>query len=112
MAISLTTAAAAHVQTMLQKRGKGLGLRLGTKPSGCSGYAYVVDYADEIHDNDQVFDCHGVTVVVDSESLPNLEGMEIEYVTSNILNQGFEFRNPNVQDMCGCGESFSVSASK
>lgn len=111
MAISLTTAAASHVQAMLQKRGKGLGLRLGTKSSGCSGYSYVVDYADEIKDGDQVFDCQGVKVVVDSQSLPHLEGMEIDYVTNNILHQGFEFRNPNVKDMCGCGESFSVGQS-
>jgi len=108
MAITLTTAAASHVQSMLQKRGKGVGLRLGTRASGCSGYAYVVDYADEIRDEDQVFDCHGVKVVVDKKSLAFLEGMELDYVTNNILHQGFEFHNPNVKDMCGCGESFNV----
>ena len=108
MSISLTTSAASHVQSMLQKRGKGVGLRLGTKASGCSGYAYVVDYADEIHNDDEVFESHGVKVVVDKQSLSNLDGMEIDYITNNILNQGFEFRNPNVKDMCGCGESFNV----
>jgi iron-sulfur cluster assembly protein len=109
MSISLTPSAANHVQSMLQKRGKGLGLRLGTKASGCSGYAYVVDYADEVRDDDQVFESHGVKVIVDQQSLANLDGMEIDYVTNNILNQGFEFRNPNVKDMCGCGESFNVA---
>lgn len=108
MAIQLTQAAAQRVQSMLDKRGHGLGLRLGTRKSGCSGFAYVVDYADDIRADDQVFESHGVKVVVDPDSLPALEGMEIDYVRSNILNEGFEFRNPNVKDSCGCGESFSV----
>jgi iron-sulfur cluster assembly protein len=108
MNIQLTAAAAQRVQTMLDKRGHGLGLRLGTRKSGCSGFAYVVDYADEIGADDTVFESHGVTVVVDNASLPALSGMEIDYVRSNLLNEGFEFRNPNVKDTCGCGESFSV----
>ena len=108
MSIELTTAAAQRVQAMLGKRGHGLGLRLGTRKSGCSGFAYVVDYADEISANDKVFESHGVKVVVDAASLPALDGMEIGYVRSNLLNEGFEFRNPNVTDTCGCGESFSV----
>jgi iron-sulfur cluster assembly protein len=108
MSIELTTAAAQRVQAMLGKRGYGLGLRLGTRKSGCSGFAYVVDYADEISANDKVFESHGVKVVVDAASLPVLEGMEIDYVRNNLLNEGFEFRNPNVTDTCGCGESFSV----
>lgn len=108
MSIELTTAAAQRVQVMLGKRGHGLGLRLGTRKSGCSGFAYVVDYADEISVNDKVFESHGVKVVVDAASLPALDGMEIDYVRSNLLNEGFEFRNPNVTDTCGCGESFSV----
>lgn len=108
MAIQLTAAAAQRVQTMLDKRGRGLGLRLGTRKSGCSGFAYVVDYADDIGAHDRVFESHGVKVVVDSASLPALEGMEIDYVRNNPLNEGFEFRNPNVKDTCGCGESFSV----
>lgn len=108
MAIQLTENAAQHIQRMLDKRGHGLGLRLGTKKSGCSGFAYLVDYADEVGDNDVVFEGHGVKVVVDRDSLPRLDGMELDYVKSNILNEGFEFRNPNVKDSCGCGESFSV----
>jgi iron-sulfur cluster assembly protein len=108
MSIELTTAAAQRVKGMLDKRGHGLGLRLGTRKSGCSGFAYVVDYADEIGTDDVVFESQGVKVVVDKGSLPALEGMEIDYVRSNLLNEGFEFRNPNVKDTCGCGESFSV----
>ena len=110
MSISVTTTAAEHIQTMLQKRGKGIGLRLGTKASGCSGYAYVVDYADEVNRDDHVFESNGVTLIVDNQSLSNLHGMEVDFVTNNILNRGFEFRNPNVKDMCGCGESFTVGS--
>ncbi len=108
MAIQLTENAANHIQRMLEKRGSGIGLRLGTKKSGCSGFAYLVDYADEVGEQDVVFEDHGVKVVVDRASLPRLDGMELDYVKSNILNEGFEFRNPNVKDSCGCGESFSV----
>jgi iron-sulfur cluster assembly protein len=108
MSVQLTAAAAQRVQTMLDKRGHGLGLRLGTRKSGCSGFAYVVDYADAIGSDDTVFESHGVKVVVEQGSLPALDGMEIDYVRSNLLNEGFEFRNPNVTDTCGCGESFSV----
>lgn len=108
MAIQLTENAAQHIQRMLEKRGHGVGLRLGTKKSGCSGFAYLVDYADEVGEEDVVFEGHGVKVVVDRASLPRLDGMELDYVKSNILNEGFEFRNPNVKDSCGCGESFSV----
>ena len=108
MAVKLTENAAQHVAAMLNKRGHGIGLRLGTRKSGCTGFAYVVDYVDAIGDADQVFECHGVKVVVDNGSMANLDGIEIDYVKSNAINQGFEFRNPNVKDMCGCGESFSV----
>lgn len=108
MAVELTENAAQHVAAMLDKRGHGVGLRLGTRKSGCSGFAYVVEYADAVGDNDQVFECHGVKIVVDSDSLASLEGMEVDYVRSNAINKGFEFRNPNVKDSCGCGESFSV----
>lgn len=108
MAVQLTQAAAQRVQSMLDRRGRGLGLRLGTRKSGCSGFAYVVDYADSIEDRDQVFESHGVKVVVDAASLAALDGMEVDYVRSNLLNEGFEFRNPNVRESCGCGESFSV----
>lgn len=108
MSVTLTESAARHVESMLRKRGAGLGLRLGTRKSGCSGLAYVVDYADEVGPEDDVFESHGVKVVVDRGSLPGLDGTEIDFVKENILNQGFEFRNPNVKDSCGCGESFSV----
>ena len=108
MSIELTESAARHVEAMMQKRGHGLGLRLGTRKSGCTGFAYVVDYADELGEDDVLLESRGVKVVVDRQSLEQLEGMEIDYLTSNALNQGFEFRNPNVKAMCGCGESFSV----
>ena len=108
MAVALTENAAKHVATMLQKRGSGVGLRLGTRKSGCSGFAYVVDYADAVGENDTVFESHGVKVVVDQGSLEQLDGIEVDYLKNNAINQGFEFRNPNVKDTCGCGESFSV----
>lgn len=108
MSVTLTDAAAAHVDKMIQQRGHGLGLRIATKKSGCSGFAYVVDYADELDADDQVFESHGVKVVVDTTSLARIDGMEIDFVKSSLLNQGFEFRNPNVKNECGCGESFNV----
>jgi len=109
MAIHVTTSAAKHIQRMLQQRGHGLGLRLGIKVSGCTGFAYVVDYADTIAPDDRVFESHGTRVIVNQRHLAQLDGTEIDFVSSNILNSGFEFRNPNVKDMCGCGESFNVS---
>ena len=108
MAVQLTEAAAKHVRAMLDKRGRGLGLRVATKKSGCTGFAYVVDYADELDEGDEVFESHGVKIVVDDKSLQQIDGMEVDFVRVNILNQGFEFRNPNVKEECGCGESFSV----
>lgn len=108
MAVTLTESAARHVKNMLEKRGQGIGLRLSIKKSGCTGFAYVVDYADELDADDQVFESHGMKVVVSEENLPTVDGMELDFIRDNVLNQGFEFRNPNVKDMCGCGESFSV----
>jgi len=108
MAVTLTDSAASHVSHMLAKRGHGLGLRIGTKKSGCTGFAYVVDYADDLGDDDQIFESHGVKVVVDQSSLDQIDGMEVDFVKSSLLNEGFEFRNPNIKDQCGCGESFSV----
>ena len=108
MAIELTESAARHVERELSRRGHGAGLRVGTKKSGCTGFAYVVDYADEIGPDDRVFESFGVKVVIDQDALHQLDGMTIDFVKTNLLNQGFEFRNPNVKDMCGCGESFSV----
>ncbi len=108
MAVTLTDAAAGHVIKMLKQRGHGIGLRVGTKKSGCTGFAYVVDYADDCSSGDHVFESHGVKVVVDDDSLPRIDGMEVDFVKSSLLNEGFEFRNPNIKDECGCGESFSV----
>jgi iron-sulfur cluster assembly protein len=107
MAIQLTESAARHVQRELEKQ-PGLGLRLSTRKSGCTGFAYVVEFAEEIGEQDQVFESHGIKVVVDAASLPMLDGMTVDFVKQNVLNQGFEFINPNIKNMCGCGESFSV----
>ncbi len=107
MSIQLTENAAQHVKAMLSKRQQGIGLRLGTRKSGCSGYAYVVEYADDVRDNDLVIQSNGITVVVDAGSLPHLDGMTVDYVKTNALNAGFEFMNPNARDACGCGESVS-----
>lgn len=107
MAIALTQAAAEHVKTTLIRRGKGEGLRVGVKKSGCSGYAYVLDYADEIKLDDMVYEQQGVKVIVASDSLPYLDGTEVDYVREG-LNSFFKFHNPKVKDSCGCGESFSV----
>jgi len=110
MAITLTKSAAKHIEAMLHKRGYGLGLQLSTKKDGCNGFGYVVDYADEEQDNNQyqVFESHQIKVYVDKESLQYIEGTEIDFVKGNVLNQGFEFKNPNADDTCGCGESFNV----
>jgi len=108
MNVQLTQAAARHVASMIAKRGRGLGLRIGTRKSGCSGFAYEVDYADAIEANDQVFESHGVKLIIDRQSLPLLDGMEVDYVKANVLHEGFEFHNPQVKETCGCGESFSV----
>mgnify|MGYP003702899609 CR=1 FL=1 len=107
MAISLTQAAADHVSKFLVNRGKGIGLRLGVKTSGCSGMAYVLEFADELEPDDQVFEDHGVKVIVDPKSLLYLDGTELDF-TKEGLNEGFKFNNPNVKDACGCGESFTI----
>jgi len=108
MTIELTQAAATHVAREIARRGKGKGLRVSTRKSGCTGFAYLVDYADEIGPDDHAYSSNGVTVVVDGKSLPQLDGTVIDFVKTNLLNEGFEFRNPNVREMCGCGESFNV----
>jgi len=107
MAITLTEAAASRVSEHLDRRGKGLGLRLGVKKTGCSGFAYVVNYADESSDDDVVFENNGVKVFVDPKSLELIDGTEVDFVKQG-LNEAFKFRNPNVKGECGCGESFSV----
>ncbi len=107
MAIVLTEKAAAHVRRSLEKRGKGEGLRLGVRTTGCSGMAYVLEYADMVAPEDRVFESHGVKVLVDAKSLIYLDGTELDY-TREGLNEGFRFNNPNQKASCGCGESFSV----
>ncbi|MCP1727332.1 iron-sulfur cluster assembly protein [Natronospira proteinivora] len=107
MAISLTESAANRVTSHLEKRGHGLGLRLGIKKTGCSGWAYVIDYADNQSENDVIFEDHGVKVLVNREHLSFLDGTELDYVREGI-NEAFKFNNPNVKDECGCGESFTV----
>ncbi len=105
--ISLSESAANHVSNFLTKRGKGIGVRLGVKTSGCSGMAYKLEFADAAEPEDIVFESHGLKVLVDPKSLPYLDGTELDY-TKEGLNEGFKFNNPNVKDECGCGESFKV----
>jgi iron-sulfur cluster assembly protein len=107
MAVTITEAAAKHVQTYLQNRGKGLGIRLAVRTSGCSGMAYEMEFVDELQEEDQVFEDHGVKVVVDAKSLVYLDGTEVDYAREG-LNEGFKFNNPNAKSECGCGESFGV----
>jgi len=107
MTVLLTAPAAERVRSFLAKRGSGIGLRLGVKKTGCSGFAYVVNYADEVTADDVVFEQQGVKVIVDNESLRFVDGTEIDFVRDG-LNEAFKFRNPNVRGECGCGESFSV----
>ena len=107
MAISLTPAAAERVKTFLASRGKGLGLRLGVRKTGCSGFAYVVNYADASAASDLVFEDHGVKVFVDPDSLPLINGTTVDFVKQG-LNEAFRFHNPNIKGECGCGESFNV----
>lgn len=107
MSISLTTAAADRVKNFLTRRGHGVGLRLGIKKTGCSGFAYVVNYADDVNKDDVVFEADGVKVIVDRESLGYIDGTQVDFVKQG-LNEAFKFRNPNVKGECGCGESFTV----
>ena len=107
MGIQLTEVAADRVQAFLANRGKGIGLRLGVKTTGCSGLAYVLEFADELHNDDQVFESRGIKVVVDAKSLMFLDGTEVDFGKEG-LNEGFQFKNPNAKDACGCGESFTV----
>ena len=107
MSITLTDKAAEHVKAFIENRGKGVALRLGVKTTGCSGMAYVMEFADVIDDTDEVFESNGVKVIVDKKSLIYLAGTELDYAKEG-LNEGFQFNNPNVKDSCGCGESFTV----
>lgn len=107
--IDLTDRAAQHVRNYLAKHGHGVGLRVGVKPTGCSGYQYVVTAAESINTQDRAFESKGVQIVIDEQSLPYLAGTELDYVREG-LNEGFRFNNPNVQATCGCGESFNVAS--
>lgn len=111
MSIKVTTAAAEHIRRLLAKRGTGLGLRLKIKPDGCSGYSYVVDYADLVEPGDHVFEEQDVKIIIDSKSLPLVDGTEIDFVTKG-LNRSLEFHNPQAEHLCGCGESFSIKNPK
>ena len=107
MAISMTPAAADRVRSFLANRGKGLGLRVGVKTTGCSGLAYVLEFVDELNDDDQVFDHDDLKLIVDGKSLVYIDGTQLDFVKEG-LNEGFQFNNPNVNGECGCGESFTV----
>lgn len=107
MAISLTQPAAERVKNYLEKRANGVGLRIGVKKTGCNGFAYVINYAEQIDAEDMTFEDRGVTVVVDKESLALIDGTEVDFVKEG-LNEAFRFRNPNISGECGCGESFSI----
>lgn len=107
MAVTITDAAAKHVEKYLASRGHGVGVRLGVRTSGCSGMAYVLEFVDKPEEEDQVFEGHGVQVIIDPKSMLYLEGTELDFVKEG-LNEGFKFNNPNVSSECGCGESFNV----
>lgn len=107
MAIKMTPAAADRVRSFLANRGKGIGLRLGLKTSGCSGMAYVLEFVDALNDDDEVFDVEGVKIIIDAKSFIYLQGIELDFIKEG-LNEGFQFNNPNAKGECGCGESFTV----
>jgi iron-sulfur cluster assembly protein len=107
MTISLTETAAQRVKSFLDNRGSGIGLRIGIKTTGCSGMAYVLEFVDELNEEDEVFESQGVKVIIDPKSLVYLDGTEVDFAREG-LNEGFKFTNPNAKDECGCGESFTV----
>ncbi|AJR09722.1 iron-sulfur cluster assembly protein IscA [Photobacterium gaetbulicola] len=107
MAITITEAAASRVATFLENRGKGIGLRLGVRTSGCSGMAYVLEFVDQLEEGDQIFEEKGVKIIIDAKSMVYLDGTELDFAKEG-LNEGFKFNNPNVSSECGCGESFNV----
>ncbi len=107
MSVTLTASAKERVQSFLVNRGKGLGLRLGIKTTGCSGFAYVLEFVDELNEDDQLFTIDGVNIIIDGKSLVYLAGIELDF-TKEGLNEGFKFTNPNAKGECGCGESFNV----
>jgi iron-sulfur cluster assembly protein len=107
MSVTMTPAAAERVRSFMQNRGKGLGLRLGIKTTGCSGLAYVLEFVDDLNEDDQLFSIDEVNIIIDAKSLVYLEGIELDFVKEG-LNEGFKFTNPNAKGECGCGESFNV----
>ncbi|MDH3343183.1 MAG: iron-sulfur cluster assembly protein IscA [Gammaproteobacteria bacterium] len=107
MAITLTEPAAERVKSFLESRGSGIGLRLGVKTMGCSGMGYVIEFVDEINDDDEVFESNGIKIMVDTKSLVYIDGTEVDFAREG-LNEGFKFNNPKEKDACGCGESFTV----
>ena len=107
MGVTITERAARHIAGFLQKRGKGVGLRLGVRTTGCSGMAYKIEYADAMQPEDQTFESHGVKILVDPKTLAYIDGTELDFVREG-LNEGFRFNNPNEKNRCGCGESFNV----
>ena len=107
MAVTLTQAAADRVSSFLANRGKGLGVRLGVKTSGCSGMAYIIEFVDETGEDDTIFEDHGVKAIIDKKSLIYLDGTELDFGKEG-LNEGFKFNNPNAKNQCGCGESFTI----
>jgi iron-sulfur cluster assembly protein len=107
MAITLTEVAAKRVRSFLDNRGKGIGLRLGVKTHGCSGMAYVMEFVDQMEEHDEIFESHGVKIIIDPKSLVYLDGTEMDFQTEG-LSEGFKFSNPNESGSCGCGESFTV----
>lgn len=107
MAVTMTERAARHVADFISRRGKGIGLRLGVRTTGCSGMAYKLEYADAVNPDDQQFESHGVRILVDPKSLAYIDGTELDFVREG-LNEGFRFNNPKEKNRCGCGESFNV----
>ncbi len=107
MTITLTEKAAKHISRYMERRGKGLGLRVGVRTTGCSGLAYKLEYVDEVTPDDEMFESHGVRVYVDPKSLPYIDGTQLDFAREG-LNEGFKFLNPNMKDECGCGESFRI----
>lgn len=107
MAVTLSERAAQHISNFLAKRGRGIGIRLGVRTTGCSGMAYKLEFADEAPEGDEEFESFGVKIFVDPKSLAYLDGTELDYAREG-LNEGFKFNNPNVKNECGCGESFNV----
>jgi iron-sulfur cluster assembly protein len=107
MPITVTEKAARHIERSIAKRGKGIGLRLAVKTSGCSGFAYALEFVDDQEPIDMAFESHGVKIIIDPKSHTLLDGTELDFVREG-LNEGFKFNNPNVKNTCGCGESFNV----